>query len=340
MVDLIRLLLDFAAFYSLYLMLSLSLNLEYGYTGIPNFGKVMFFALGAFVTGSLAARLVAPLAGVDLSAIDYRLNNVLVGTLVTQYFAAHPHVAVAVLVLMMVLGALIGLAFGWLASYPAIRLREDYLGMTLIVAGELVRVVGRNYDPLIGGTLGVFVPNPFSWMGGVTMDVVRSGFMLSVALLVWLFVGRITASPFGRMMKAIRESELAAEVLGKDVVKTRMMVLMMGSAIAGLAGSLYAFYIGEVHADDFAPIRTFTIWVMVIIGGAGNNLGAAAGALLYLLIDRFLAIVKHQMVVPFDVNYLSYILFGIVLILVLMYSSEGMIPEKPEILAGRKRESS
>ncbi len=338
MIDPLRLLIDFAAFYSIYLILSTSLNLEYGYTGIPNFGKVLFFAGGAFVVGSLTARMLAPLAGVDLSAMDYKTNNVLVSSLVTSFLSSQPALSLAVLLSMLVLGALVGALLGWLASYPAIRLREDYLAMTLVVAGELLRIVALNYDPLVCGTLGVAVPNPYSFLGGIALDAFRSGFMLCTALVVWLATERLVNSPFGRLLRAVRDNELAAEALGKDVVKVRMTVLVLGSAMAGLAGALYAFYIGIVHPDDYEPIRTFVVWVMVVIGGAGNNLGAAIGALLYLLVDRVIAIAKYYMPpLPFDINYLSYIALGAILVLVLMYKPEGFVPERPPKIGKRKR---
>ena len=133
-------------------------------------------------------------------------------------------------------------------------------------------------------------------------------------------------------LSAIKPSEFAkniASAMGKDVVRVRMVVLMIGSAIAGLAGALYAFYSGSVHADDYMPIRTFLVWVMVIIGGAGNNLGAALGALVYVTVEKLIMIFKHSIPAPFDINYLSYIILGVILILTLMFRPEGLLPEKP-----------
>ncbi|OYT62269.1 MAG: branched-chain amino acid ABC transporter permease [Thermofilum sp. ex4484_15] len=334
----IRFFIDLASFYSFYLMLSVSLNLEYGYTGIPNFGKVMFFAGGAFVTGSLTARLIAPLAGVNsMYLANYKLYNVIVGTQVSTFFAQRADIAMLTFLLMLILGAVVGALLGLVASYPAIRLREDYLAMTLIVTGELLRIIARNYDPLICGTIGVFVPDPFRWLTGLYHDLVRTGVMLGIAFSSWAFVEALVRSPFGRMIRAIRENEVVAEAFGKDVTKVRMQVLMVGSAIAGVAGALYAFYAGTVQADDFMPIRTFVVWVMVILGGAGNNAGAALGALTYLALDRTIVILKRYFTTPFDINNLSYIALGLALVLTLMYRPEGLIPEKPIILKRVRR---
>ncbi len=330
MINVFRLIVDFAAIYSIYLILSVSLNLEYGYTGIPNFGKVLFFAGGAFTVGALTARILAPLVGINLALIDYKTNNVLISSQVTMYLSNNPGLSLAVLLSMLALGAIIGAVLGWLASYPAIRLREDYLGMTLVVAGELMRRIALNYDPLICGTLGVAVPNPYAFLEGAALDAFRSGFMLVVALSVWFFAERLALSPFGRLLRAIRDNELAAEALGKDVVKVRAVVLIIGSAMAGLAGALYAFYTGFVHPNDCVPITTFVVWVMVVMGGAGNNAGAALGAFIYLLVERVIAIAKYHIHgLPFDINYVSYIALGVLLILILMYRPEGLLPERP-----------
>ena len=328
--DPLRFLLDLMAFYSIYLLLSVSLNLEFGYTGIPNFGKVLFFAGGGFVVGGLATRLGLVLAGMGVPDVDrFRIYNVRLGTMVSRFLARDPYSALLIFVSLLVLAVLVSAALGFLASYPAIRLREDYLGMTLVVSGELVRNIGKNYAPLICGTLGVFVPDPFASLRGLARDVGKVAVMMALALATWYLVERLVNSPFGRLLRAIRDNELAASAMGKDVVRVRMVVLMIGSAIAGLAGALYAFYSGSVHADDYMPIRTFLVWVMVIIGGAGNNLGAALGALVYVTVEKLIMIFKHSIPAPFDINYLSYIILGVILILTLMFRPEGLLPEKP-----------
>ena len=343
----------FLTFYSIYLILSISLNIEYGYTGIPNFGKVMFFGAGAFTVGALTSRLLAPLVGIDLSNTNFKIENIKIAESISKtYLMQRPIESLAVFLGMLALGAIIGGIIGWLASYPAIRLREDYLGMTLVVAGELIRLIAYNYDPLICGTFGVHVPNVFGFikspewtfdvvglgtvknplvvLGDTVSDIIKAEVMFTIALSVWFLAQRLMNSPFGRLLRAVRDNEVAAEALGKDVAKTRMIALVIGSAMAGLAGSMYAFYTLTVHATDFTPIRTFVVWVMVVLGGAGNNVGAVVGTLIYLVVERGIAMVKQYFpMLPFDINYLSYIIMGALLVLILMYKSEGLIPEKP-----------
>ncbi|RLG74164.1 MAG: branched-chain amino acid ABC transporter permease [Thermoprotei archaeon] len=325
--DPIRFMIDLTAFFSIYLMLSISLNLEYGYTGIPNFGKVLFFAGGAFIAGAVITRLLLIIIG--LSSKNYCSFNVLYASEVTKYLAENPLLSILIFVTMLLAGCIVGGLLGYVASYPAIRLKETYLGITLLASGELLRIVARNYDPLICGTLGVSVPDVFAWIPASIKEFVQVLIMLGIALSTWFFVEKLTRSPLGRLIRAIRDNEIAAESYGKDVVKVRMKILVLGSAIAGIAGVLYALYVRSVHADDFMPLRTFIIWVMIIIGGVGNNIGAALGSFIYVSTERLIMQYKHYIVAPFDVNYLSYIFFGIVLILILMFKPKGLLPEKP-----------
>jgi len=330
--ELFSFLLGLAAFYSIYQMLALSLNLEYGYGGLPNFGKVMFFAGGAFVTGALLTRLVALSLGAPPDMVwdvsKFKIYNTLLATRGSGYLATNPLLALTLFALMLILGAGVGALLGILASYPAVRLREDYLGVTLIVSGELLRIVARNYEPLVCGTLGVSVPNLFAWAGTYS-ELIKVGSMVAVSTATVLLINIMVNSPYGRALRAMRDQEAAAASLGKDVVLLKIKTLAVGSAIAGAAGSMYAMYLGAVVADEFTPLKTFIVWLMVVMGGAGNNAGACLGALTYIGIDRALTLFKHLIPLPFDVNYLYYTVMGVALILLLMYRPEGILPERP-----------
>jgi len=328
--EIIRFVIDFLSFYTIYLMLSISLNLEYGYAGISNFGKVLFFAGGAFTVGSMATRLTILLfQGRWIDIEEYINTDVIWGTKVSLFFAQHPLYGIFIFLFLLVLAMSISALLGYIASYPAIRLREDYLGMTLVVSGELLRNIAKNYQPLVCGTFGVYVPNPFSWATGIFRDLLILFILLIFSSGIWLIMEYLLNSPFGRLLKAMRDNEKVVESYGRDIVKLRIKTLMLGSAIAGLAGGLYAFYTGSVNPDDFTATKTFLVWVIVIIGGAGNNLGAAVGALFYVFIDRLIAYYKHWIYLPFDINYMSYIILSIILILVIFYSPQGLFPEKP-----------
>jgi branched-chain amino acid transport system permease protein len=147
-------------------------------------------------------------------------------------------------------------------------------------------------------------------------------------------------------MKAVRDDELAAYALGKDAASVRGWVLFIGSALAGIAGSLYTFYSQAIFPDDFIPSLTFFVLTMVIVGGVANNLGVVVGALLMSLIERFsqastLALIGIH--VPFDISYVRYALTGALIVVFLLYRPRGLIEERPvktplyEVLSGRRK---
>ena len=327
--DPLRFTLDFLAFFAIYLIFSISTNLDYGFAGIPDLGKVMFFAGGAFTVGALATRIGAYLANIRYK--DFVHQNTLITCKVNEYLTMHPHDAILIFVATIAVGIIVSLILGYVASYPAIRLRVDYLGITLLVAGEIFRYIIKYYDPIVGGTYGAAVPDPFIWISSniVIHDITEVSVMLVIAFIIWFYAERYANSPLCRMLRAARDNEIAAETFGKDIVKARKYVMMVSSAIAGIAGALYAFYVGGVHPDDYSTFRTFVIITVVTIGGVANNAGAAMGAFIYTLVDRLVRQYKYVFKVPFDLNYLASMLFAIALLFILIYRPDGIFPEKP-----------
>ena len=231
--------------YALYLVVSLSLNLEAGFAGVPNFGKVMFVAAGAAVAGSVSGRLAALILSVNTHG-DY---NGFIAQIITQLdssLSGNAVLSIEILLLGILLAAAIGATLGFLTSYPAIRLREDYLGMLLLAAAQLFQIFLGGYEPLIGGTQGIEVPDLFAWAGnGIEVrDVVVLGFLALFAGLVYFYAERIARSPLGRTLRAVRDNEVAARALGKDDVAIRRNVIIVASAISAMAGALLTFYVG------------------------------------------------------------------------------------------------
>ena len=180
-----------AEMFCFFLVVSLTVNLEFGYAGVPNFGKVLFIAIGAFVAGSFAYRLMVYL--MNLKGDIFGLQNLFI-TRIDQNLAANPEFAVGLFLLMLVIAAGIGALFGFLSSYPAIRLREDYLGMLLLAAGEFFLIFSQAYLPFLGGALGMNAPAPIFYIGTIVGQpefVVLSGVVVSAVLmfLYWLWVG-------------------------------------------------------------------------------------------------------------------------------------------------------
>lgn len=320
---------DLLAFFAVYMILSLSLNLEFGYTGVPNFGKVLLVAGGAYVVAAFSGRFSQMLLNVAADK-DFIKDNAAVMAAVNAGFSQDISAALLVFFTTIVLAALVGGALGYLASYPAVRLREDYLGMTLLAIGEIARVVGQNYEPIAGGTLGVQVPDPFAWAGEVRF-MAFTLILLAFAGLIYLYAERVARSPLGRLLRSIRDNEKAAEALGKDATRVRIKILVVGSAIAGVAGALYSFYAGGVVATAYNRVDwTFWPWLILIIGGAANNVGAVAGSFIFIAARRVIEFYKDAFTfLPFDAVWLEYLLLGSILILVLIYRPEGIIPEKP-----------
>lgn len=332
-VDLVRFTIDFVNFYALYLAISLSLNLEFGYTGIPNFGKVLFIAGGAAFAGSISGRLAAYVFGVNTRG-DFIAFNAMIITQVDSIIQSDPIFAVEMVVISLLIAALVGAALGYLSSYPAIRLREDYLGMLLLGSAQFFQVILRTYEPLIGGSQPIFVPDPYYFWaqaGPGVRDLVAAAVMSVFALLVYLYSERLVRSPLGRTLRAVRDNEDASKALGKDDAATRRKVLMIACAIAGMAGALYTFYTAAVEYDTWTRFAwTFWPFLIVIIGGAGNNVGVAFGTLFFTAILKGLEQVKFffQPYIFFDVNWLQDLVFAALLIIVLLLRPEGVFKEK------------
>jgi branched-chain amino acid transport system permease protein len=325
-------LLDVLIDFAIFLIVVLSLNLEVGYAGVPNFGRVLAVAGGGFVVGYLPGRLALERYGVEYDFVSQ--NAQAVGE-IRRLMAGDVGFAVFLLIVSLAVAMAAGAALGYLASRPAIRLREDYLAMTLLIMGDALIIIALNYPPLVGGTLGVHIPPVYEVIfgGGLNRYIYSTVFTLAVAGAVFYLVYRLTKSPYGRLLKAVRDNELAAAAFGRDVVSVRTKVLILGGALAALAGALYAFYVGSVHARTYDKVVwTFYPWLVMLLGGMANNLGVVVGTFTFVLVRKLIIYFKYDIArfVPFDVVWLEYILFGTVLLIILMLRPQGIIPERAE----------
>ncbi|MCS7136551.1 MAG: branched-chain amino acid ABC transporter permease [Nitrososphaerota archaeon] len=324
-------LIDLLTFFGIFAIISMSLNLEFGYAGIPNFGKLLAVAGGAFFVGAIPGRVIAYLFNLP-AEFDFITNNLEVVSSINQILMFEPVTSIFYLLVSLIGAALSGAALGYIASYPGIRLRGDYLAMTLLAMAEVFRIVGDNWEPFVGGSLGVRIPDPFRWVGGEYRPLYVALTILLVTAAIFIYLELVSRSPLGRTLRAIRDDELSARVYGKDVDRLRIKTLIVGCAIAAIGGALYSFLTASVSARDFNRVtHTFWPWVMVIVGGAGNNLGALIGAGIFVTLRRLITFYKSyfETIVPFDVVWLEYMLLGLALILVLLYRPEGLVPERP-----------
>lgn len=232
----------------IYILLSLGLTLQYGLTGLINFGHVGFFAIGAY-----ASALVA-LAGWPLPV---------------GFVAA---------------AALSGLA-AWPIGLVSLRLRDDYFAIVTLGFSEVVRIVITSEQWLTKGVQGLpGIPRLFERVGG---PFGQAGTLLSVGAVVVvaaLIIRRVARSPFGRILESIRDNEDAVKALGKDPARFKVQVLILGSALAGIAGAFYAHYIGYIVPDQFIPLVTFYVWMAIIMGGVGRVSGAVVGTVILMII--------------------------------------------------------
>jgi len=319
---------DLLAIFAIYVIVNLSLNMEFGYTGIPNFGKVLAVGAGAFVAASVPGRIFANLAGIEG---DYIENNLAIVSEINVWLVDNTGIGFLVFFLTLGIAAAVGGSLGLLTAYPAIRLRGDYLAITLLAFGESIRIIGNNFTPLVGGTLGVQVPDPLSFLPGELRFPMATIGLILIAAAVFVFSEKMIRSPLGRMLRAVRDNEVTAESLGKNVSQIRIKIIMVSAALAAIAGALYAFYVGGTIAIAYDRASwTFWPFLMILIGGLANNKGVLLGTLLFVLLRKLIIFFKDsfQEFIPFDVIWLDFLLLGVILLAVLLYRPRGIFVEK------------
>ena len=307
-----------------YALSAIGLNLQFGYTGLLNFGHVAFMMAGAYGTAIT----------VDLG-----------GSLWLGVFVG------------IACGALLGLLLG----IPTLRLRADYLAIVTISIGEIMRLVARSSfaEPLTGGVFGIqsfadefFDLNPFSagdrygWG-----EFVFQGRALFVTIVGWALVGigvlitwKLIRSPWGRVIKAVREDEDAVRSLGKNVFLYKLQALMLGGAFGALAGLLLAIEQQNVTPNSFEPKVTFFLYVIVIVGGAGTIVGPVVGSLifqfLFFFFDSFMASAQAEGWFDWigfdatDAAQVKLVLVGAGLMALMAYRPQGIFGSKEEMLVG------
>jgi neutral amino acid transport system permease protein len=361
-------------------LFGLGLNLQWGFTGLINFGHIAFMTLGAYTMVLLSLKGVSLL----LSAI---------------------------------IGAIVAASLGLVIGFATLRLREDYLSIVTIGTGELIRLIVNNQELPVGntwisGSFGVqsyviplsSTPNLFfriimivvlNILTGITLfslwrwvqtaqisasnNIVRNsslkqefisrlivgialgllagaiyisgviglynynpkaGLMLLVLLILAFVFWRLeilVRSPWGRVLKSIREDEEIPKALGKNVFSYKLQSLMLGGAIAGIAGAFFAWQLAAIYPDNFQPQLTFDAWIMVILGGSGNNLGTILGAVMFFAYD---ALTREFLpkIVPLDVERIGafrIMFIGLLLMVLMIWRSQGILGKKEELTLGK-----
>lgn len=318
--------------FGIYALMALSLNLEYGVAGVPNFGQALFVSVGAYTVGVTYTRLLPLIAG---QAAPHPCGASMGEALQLRsvIMAQQPNAGFVNLGLTFVIAALLAGALGFAVSYVTLRLKEEwFLALVLLVGSETLRIVVRAADDLICSHNGVSgIAQPFYFLDDPrSSSILFMLLTLALALAAHFVCQRFLHSPFGRLLKALREDETLTRGLGKQISLARAQVMLIGSAIAALSGVLFALNTGFVNANDYGVTMTLDIWVMVVLGGVGSNRGALLGAALLALLDRVTqvaAIGLNMRGSPIELNYVRYIAYGIILLLMLRFRPQGLLPE-------------
>ncbi len=326
-------LINILIWFGLYLIVSLSLNIEYGYGGIPNFGRALAVLIGAVAVGGLVNRILMILFGITGDIIT---ASGMVKTVINEAVSNNPILGFAILILSLLIAGILGVLIGAVFILPSAKLKSDYLAITLLAISEVVFMVSYYNPDLIGGYYGVSTPDILAFISGEGRIFVFAGIILVVAFFVYLFVERLLNTPYGRILKAMRENEDVVKAYGRDIMMLRIKTVAIGSGIAAIGGALYSLYTVNVIASSFSRVEwTFYPFLMILLGGLGNNMGVTLGVLVFVTAKVLLMTYKHEITsalnLPFEAVWLEYIMFGIVMLLILYYRPEGLIKEKPII---------
>jgi branched-chain amino acid transport system permease protein len=293
-----------------YNILTWGLNIQFGYAGIPNFSYITFMAAGAYFTGVFgigppSSRYVHYILG-----LGWPFPLTLLGG-----------AAVA---------ALLGLLVGFIALN---RLRSDHLAIVTFSLGFIAYDFVSSFVPLFNGTDGIAGITP-PLINQLQLDFNTYSFFFMalsgvVMLIMWFLANRIYNSALGRTLRAIRDDVDVAEALGKNTFRFRMIAIGVGCFYAGVGGALVIEFVTAFNPSGFAAFETFSFWTAMLVGGRGNNLGNVLGVLIVLIVvvegSRLVPIPLGQAVLVQD---LRFIFLGIVLILILWFRPDGLLPEK------------
>jgi len=271
----------------IYIILTLSLNLIVGYTGLPALGHAAFSCIGAYASSLLALNAgLSPWIG-----------------LLTGACAA----------------ALAGIAIG----YPVVRLKGDYLALATFGLGVIVYSIAKNWVSLTRGPMGIPGIPGFSVFGFQFSEIWSYLLLVLVFVAITIFIiSRIVNSPFGRVLLSIREDEIASESLGKDTTKYKLLVFIIGAFFAGMAGSLYSHYITFIDPSSFTLMESITILLMVIFGGMGRISGSIVGAIILVVFPELLRFLGMPSSIAAPMRQMIY---GLLLVFLMIKRPQGIM---------------
>jgi len=271
----------------IYIILTISLNLIVGYTGLPALGHVAFSCIGAYTSSLLALNMgLSPWLGLVIGACVAALSGVIIG-------------------------------------YPAVRLKGDYLALATFGLGVIIYSIAKNWVSLTRGPMGLPGIPGLSVFGYQLSEIWSYLLLVLVFVVITIFIiNRIVSSPFGRILRSIREDEIASQALGKDIVKHKLLVFVIGAFFAGIAGSLYAHYITFIDPSSFTVMESITILLMVIFGGMGSIQGSIVGAVILVVFPELLRFIGMPSSIAAPMRQMIY---GLLLVVLMLKRPQGIM---------------
>ncbi len=293
----------------------LGLNIQWGYTGLFNIGIAGFFCIGAYTSALITlpqpsgmyAQYVQQIFGLNLPFVFGLLGAALACGIVA-----------------------------FLIGIPTLKLQEDYLAIATLGIAETIRLIFNNEQFLANGPQGLMgLPQPLqNLVSAKNYNYLYLVVVVIVMAVIYLLIERAIRSPWGRVLRGIRDDELSAAMSGKNIFHFKMQSLVFGCMVMGVAGALYAHYTKAISPDVFTPLYgTFIMWVMLMAGGSGNNKGAILGAFVIWgiwigtsFIGGFLPPALQS-----RAPYFRFLIIGILLEVILIYRPRGLLGEEKMI---------
>lgn len=273
----------------IYIILALSLNLIVGYTGLPALGHIAFACVGAYTSSLLALNYgISPWLG-------------------------------------LMLGACIASILGLVLGFSAVRLKGDYLALATFGFGVIIYSVSKNWVDLTRGPMGLIGIPKFFFFHFEFQPAWSSLLLVGVFVASAGFaINRIAHSPFGRILRSIRDDEVASLSIGIDVNKYKLIVFVIGAFFAGIAGSLYAHYITYIDPSSFTVMESIAVLLMVVFGGMGSIKGSFIGALVLVIFPEMLRFLGMASSVAAPLRQMIY---GLLLIVLMLKRPQGIVGE-------------
>jgi branched-chain amino acid transport system permease protein len=307
----------------------MGLNIQWGYTGLFNIGIAGFFCIGAYTSAMITtpaptgvyAKYVHQLFGFNMPFVFGLLGAAVICGIVA-----------------------------FLIGIPTLKLGEDYLAIATLGIAETFRLVFNNEKWLANGARGLTgLPQPLQKLLEDWFDLAPRYYnyiyliiVIIIMVLIYMLIERAIRSPWGRVLRAVREDEVSAAMSGKDIFRFKMQSLVFGAMVMGVGGALFAHYTKAISPDMFTPLYgTFIIWVMLIAGGSGNNKGAILGA--YVIWTVWIGTQLLTNLLPYTLKakgpYIRFLVIGVLLEVILIWRPQGLLGEEKKVSTMRDKDS-